>query len=103
MNFTLQVVGLDDVEKIGKIAELIFGKEVEFTIRRTESINDPDAFVLLHKKFGVTSKVTQVSCKSSGKLGLKKFLDFLRNYHSEFSLDPTVIEVGAVVINPVLL
>jgi hypothetical protein len=94
---------LDDITKIGKIAEVVSDNEVEFKIRRTEGVDNAEIFKKLHNKFGLTCKVTQISCKSEGKLKMAKFLKFLKEYHSEFSLDPTVVEIGAVVINPVLL
>lgn len=94
---------MDDIEKIKKIVEIVSGSDVEFIIRRTEGVDNPDTFESLHKEFGVESKVTQISCRSSGKLELLRFVEFLKKYDHFFSLDPTIIEVGAVVINPILL
>jgi hypothetical protein len=92
-----------DIEKIVEIAKIVSGEDIGFIIRRTESIDSMKEFEALHKRFNVEFRTTQVSCKSSGKLKPERFLAFLKEYSDEFSLEPTIIEIGAVVINPVLL
>jgi hypothetical protein len=98
-----QVVALDKFDKIKKIAEVVQGDNIIFIVRRTEPVDDEEAFVKLHAKYKLKCQTTRVSARSQGELPLNKFVDFLKEYDEQFELGETVIELESVVINPLLM
>jgi len=98
-----QVVRMDRFEKIRKIAEIVQGNNVVFVVRRTEAVDNEDAFLKLHQKYGVDCKTTKISARSQGELPIEKFIEFLKEYDDQFELGETIIELESVVINPLLM
>ncbi len=90
-------------DKIQKIAETLGKEKIKFVIRRAESFEKKEDFVQLHKKYSIEYKIGQNSSNSYGNLEVSQFMSFLKEFDKKFDLTTTLIDLEAVVINPLFL
>ena len=90
-------------DKISRIVEALDGGKVKFVIRRAESTEKKEDFLKLHEKYGVRCKIAQSSSNSYGELEKQTFIDFLKEFDKLFDLTTTLIDLEAVIINPLFL
>jgi hypothetical protein len=92
-----------DLEKIRRIAEALGEERIKFVIRRDEPLEKEERFKIIHEKYGVEIRKGKAFPTSYGELLIDDFINFLEEYDDDFELETTLIDLEAVVINPLYL